>query len=147
MDAIVLHGAAGDFGQAHVAKEWKQVHFGSPVLAGDITFIALPLCNHVILAQVLRVGFAKDLLGFDFAVAEFSPQLQIPILGDFLRFGQAFLFGGAVCDSFRLDRSSIATDWNSGVCRYGPCRRGYRIVRPRIASVKRLKKPKCVRHV
>jgi len=41
-----------------------------------VFFIALPLGDDVVLAQVLFGGFAKGFFGFDFSVAELSAQLQ-----------------------------------------------------------------------
>jgi len=37
--------------------------------------------------------FAKGLFGFDFSGAEFSAQLQIPVLSDLLGFREAFFLG------------------------------------------------------
>jgi len=36
---------------------------------------------------------AKGLFGFDLSGAEFSPQLQVPVLGDLLGFREAFFLG------------------------------------------------------
>ena len=66
------------------------------MLAFHVSLVALSLRHDVELAQVVLRHFAKGLFALDLAGAEFSAQLQVPILGDFLGFGEAlFLRAGA----------------------------------------------------
>ena len=68
----------------------------APVLALDVDLAALALRDDVEFAQELVGGFAESFFCFDFSAAGFAAQLQIPVLGDFLGFGEAvFLRAGA----------------------------------------------------
>ena len=60
-----------------------------PVLAFDVDSASLPLCDDVVFTQVKIRRFAEGFFGLNFPVAEFAAQLEIPILGDFLGFGEA----------------------------------------------------------
>jgi hypothetical protein len=68
------------------------------VLAFYVMLIAFALRHDVVLAQVVLRNFAKGLFAFDFAVVEFSAEPQVPVLSDFLGFGEALFFraGAAV---------------------------------------------------
>jgi hypothetical protein len=59
------------------------------VLAFHVSLVALSLRHDVELAQVVLRHLAKALFAFDLASAEFSAELQVPILGDLLDFGEA----------------------------------------------------------
>ena len=76
-----------------VPEEGDQVNARSPVLAFYVALVALPLGHDVVLAQVMGRDFAKGLFGFDLSGAEFSAQLQIPVLGDFLGLRETFFLG------------------------------------------------------
>ena len=95
VNPVVLNLAGGDFREAHMAEERDQVDGRAPVLALDVILAALALGDDVVFAEILLGGFAEGLLGFDFSAAEFSAKLEIPILGDFLGFGETVFFGAA----------------------------------------------------
>jgi hypothetical protein len=66
------------------------------VLAVHVSFVALSLRDDVVFAEVVFRHFAKRLFVLDLPGAEFPAKLQIPVLGDFLGFGEAlFLRAGA----------------------------------------------------
>jgi hypothetical protein len=65
------------------------------VLALDVDLAPLTLRDDVVFAEVMPGSFAEGLVGFDFSRAECPAQLEIPILGDFLGFGEAVFFGAA----------------------------------------------------
>ena len=65
----------------------------APALAVHIALVALPLGHDVVLVQVMGRDFAKGLFGFDLSGAEFSAQLQVPVLSDSLGLRQAFFLG------------------------------------------------------
>ena len=63
---------------------------GTGVLSSRICLAALALRDDVEFAQVLIGGFAESLPGFQLTAAEFSAQLEIPVFGELLGFGEAF---------------------------------------------------------
>ena len=76
-----------------VPEEGDQVNARPPALAVYISLVALPLRHDVVLAQVMGRDFTKGLFGLDFSGAEFSAQLQLPVLGDLLGLREAFFLG------------------------------------------------------
>jgi hypothetical protein len=62
------------------------------VLPSDVHLAALALSDEIVFTVVLRRRFAEGFLGLDFSAAEFAAELEVPILGDFLGFGETVFF-------------------------------------------------------
>ena len=92
MNAVFLDLAGSDFREAQMAEERHQVHLRPPVLAFDVDLAALALRDDVVFAQVLFGSLAESFFCFDFSAAEFSAELQVPILGDLFGFPEAVFF-------------------------------------------------------
>ena len=93
MNSVFLDLSRSDLGDAQVPEERDQVNARPPVLAFYISLVALPLGDDVVVVQVMCRDFAKGLFAFDFSGAKFSALLQVPVLGDFLGFREAFFLG------------------------------------------------------
>ena len=68
----------------------------------------------------------KDLFAFDFSEAEFSAQLQIPVLRDLLGFREAFFLGADAAVlageiGGALPQPAIGTLVDEELCRQGGC--------------------------
>src|ERR1022692_4930716 len=92
VNPVFLNLAGGDFREAQMTEERDQVVSRSLVQAPDVVLAALALRDDVVFPEVLVRIFAEGPLGFDFSGAEFATELKIPILGDFLGFGETVFF-------------------------------------------------------
>ena len=92
VNPVLLNLAGGDFRKAQMAEERDQVVCRSLVQAPDVVLAALTLRNDVVFAEILVGRFAEGPLVFDFSGAEFATELKIPILCDFLGFGERVFF-------------------------------------------------------
>jgi hypothetical protein len=61
----------------------------SPVLAFNIVLVALTFSDDVVFLPVLFGGFPECRFGLDFSAEQLAPQLEVPVLSHFLRFGEA----------------------------------------------------------
>ena len=89
VNAVLLYGSRCDFGEAHLPEKRNKVIARPPVLALDVVLVSLALRDDVVFLQILFGGFAVGLFGLDLSIAELAPQLEVPVLGDFLGFGEA----------------------------------------------------------
>ena len=107
---VFLNLSGGDFREAKMAEERKQVDGRAPMQAADILLAALASRDDVVFAEVLLGGLPEGLLGLDFSGAEFPAQLEISILGHFLGFGEAvFLGAAAAIPARKIGRALPAT--------------------------------------
>jgi hypothetical protein len=53
------------------------------------------LRDEIVFTEELLGSFAEGFLGLDFSGAEFATELEVPILGDFLGFGETVFFRAA----------------------------------------------------
>src|ERR1700687_76073 len=71
------------------------MHARAEVVLFDVGLASLALGDDLVFPQELLRRVAKGFLCLDFAAAQLAPELQVPVLGDLLGFGQAVFLGAA----------------------------------------------------
>ncbi len=93
MHPILLHLAGRDLGNAHLAEEGAEMEAKADFVAFDPPGAALPFGDDLVFLEELIGRLIEVFLGAEEAGAVFAAQPKIPVLGDLLGEGEAFLFG------------------------------------------------------
>src|SRR5260221_1488299 len=90
---MFVHLAGGDLGDPELDEEGKKVQAQADAVAVDPAGASLAFGDDLVFLEELVGDLPEDLFRFEEAGAVLAAQLEIPILGDLLGEGEAFLLG------------------------------------------------------